>query len=172
MLQLELSLLSESHAIGFALAARQSMSLHRGWVHPPTQPEKVIELAMTRQGPTNYGFVIHEHGSSTVAGYIEISNIVRGPFQSGYLGYYMFKGYEHRGYMKWALGAVMKTAWKKLKLHRLEANIQPGNTASIALVIGLGFASEGYSPDYLKIGGRWCDHERWAVLATAKRAAA
>ena len=83
----------------------------------------------------------------------------------------MFKGYERRGYMKWALGVMIKRAWKELKLHRLEANIQPGNAASIALVKSLGFLKEGYSPAYLKIGGRWRGHERWAILATSRRAA-
>ncbi len=54
-------------------------------------------------------------------------------------------------------------------LHRVEANIQPGNHASIALVKRLGFRKEGFSPKYLKIGGVWCDHERWALLADDPR---
>ena len=73
--------------------------------------------------------------------------------------------------MKWALGVIIKRAWKELKLHRLEANIQPENAASIGLVKGLGFSKEGYSPAYLKIGGRWRDHERWAILSTSRDAA-
>lgn len=159
-----LSLLSEQHAVEFANAAHRSRPLHRSWAHPPTDPAKVVELARKREGPDNYGYVIHEYESNAVAGYIEITSIVRGPFQSAYLGYYMFSGYERRGYMKWALGAIVKRAWRELKLHRLEANIQPDNEASIALVRSLGFKKEGYSPAYLKIGGRWRDHERWAIL--------
>ncbi len=60
---------------------------------------------------------------------------------------------------------AIELAFKELGLHRLEANIQPGNLASIALVKRLGFKQEGYSQRYLKIGGEWRDHERWALLA-------
>ena len=127
-------------------------------------PGDAAALAQRRQGPTDYGYVICDFETGKPAGYIEITNIVRGPLQSGYLGYYMFKGYERRGYMKWALGVIIQRAWKELKLHRLEANIQPGNAASIELVKSLGFQQEGYSPRYLKLGGRWRDHERWAIL--------
>ncbi len=64
-----------------------------------------------------------------------------------------------------ALQLMLQYAFGDLKLHRLEANIQPGNTASIALVKRAGFVLEGFSRRYLKIGGRWRDHERWALIA-------
>ena len=159
-----LSFFFEHKAKEFALPAKRSKSLHRSWVSPPTTTTEAEELAKRRQGPNDFGYLICEFETGKIAGYIEITNVVRGPFQSGYLGYYMFKGFERRGYMKWALGVIIQRAWKELKLHRLEANIQPGNTASIELVKALGFEQEGYSPKYLKLGGRWRDHERWAIL--------
>ena len=63
-----------------------------------------------------------------------------------------------------ALQLAMRHAFRVLKLHRMEANIQPTNRPSIALVKRLGFRLEGYSRRYLKISGRWRDHERWAIL--------
>lgn len=160
-----LSFFSERHAEEFAEAARRSKSLHGRWVSPPTETSEAAVLANRRQGPADFGFLIHEYKTASIAGYIEITNIVRGPLRSGYLGYYMFRGYERQGYMKWALGTIVKRAWKSMELHRLEANIQPGNVASIELVKALGFRKEGYSPRYLKLRGRWRDHERWAILA-------
>jgi ribosomal-protein-alanine N-acetyltransferase len=66
--------------------------------------------------------------------------------------------------MSEAIRLILRYAFNDLKLHRLEANIQPGNVASIALVRRAGFVLEGYSRRYLKISGRWRDHERWAIL--------
>jgi len=63
------------------------------------------------------------------------------------------------------LALVLDQAFGPLGLNRVEANIQPGNTRSSRLVSQLGFRLEGFSPRYLKIGGRFRDHERWAVLA-------
>src|SRR5262249_23931438 len=99
-------------------------------------------------------------------GVVNVSNVVRGLFRSAYLGYYAFAGFERRGLMRQGLGAVVRHCFQVLKLHRLEANIQPGNPASIAPGTSVRCAKEGYSPRYLKIGGRWRDHERWAILAS------
>jgi [ribosomal protein S5]-alanine N-acetyltransferase len=66
--------------------------------------------------------------------------------------------------MKQALGLLTRKAFRELKLHRLEANIQPANTASTALVRACGFKREG-SERYLKTGRRWRDHDRWAISA-------
>ncbi|TMH47222.1 MAG: GNAT family N-acetyltransferase [Betaproteobacteria bacterium] len=63
------------------------------------------------------------------------------------------------------LSLVIKQAFGALRLHRLEANVQPSNRASLRLIRRLGFHREGFSPRYLKIRGRWRDHERWALLA-------
>ena len=60
---------------------------------------------------------------------------------------------------------VLAHAFETLGLHRLEANIQPANAASIALAKRAGFRLEGFSPRYLKIDGLWRDHEGWAIVA-------
>jgi ribosomal-protein-alanine N-acetyltransferase len=61
------------------------------------------------------------------------------------------------------LRLVISRAFRTYGLHRLEANVQPDNLPSIAIVQRLGFRLEGYSPRYLRISGRWRDHERWAL---------
>jgi ribosomal-protein-alanine N-acetyltransferase len=114
---------------------------------------------------SHWGFLVCHRDTGAIAGVIDISNAVRGSFQSAYLGYYAFAGCDRQGLMREGLQAVLRYAFRTLKLHRLEANIQPGNIASITLVRTCGFKKEGFSPRYLKVYGRWRDHERWAILA-------
>ena len=94
---------------------------------------------------------------------MNVSEIVRGWLQSAYLGYYAFVPHDGRGYMTAGVTAVVSFCFDTHGLHRLEANIQPGNARSIALANRLGFRKEGYSARYLNIGGQWRDHERWAI---------
>ena len=100
-----------------------------------------------------------------IVGSINLSQIFRGAFQSAYLGYYIGAAYANQRLMTEGIQLTLHYAFNVLKLHRLEANIQPENKASIALVKRCGFVREGYSRRYLKISGRWRDHERWAILA-------
>jgi ribosomal-protein-alanine N-acetyltransferase len=100
-----------------------------------------------------------------------VSQIVRGAFQSAYLGYYAHERHAGQGLMREALEQVLDHSFGPLGLHRIEANIQPGNARSIALARGAGFRLEGFSPRYLLIGGQWRDHERYAITADERAAA-
>ncbi len=110
------------------------------------------------------GHLVCSQANGEIMGVININDIVSGAFQNGYLGYYAFKPFDGQGFMTEGLKLVMERAFADLNLHRLEANIQPDNTASKKFVQRLGFKKEGFSPRYLKLGGRWRDHERWAIL--------
>ena len=118
-------------------------------------------------GLNRHRLLVCRRADGAILGVINVSEIVRAAFQSAYLGYYAFHPHAGQGYMTEGLGLVLRHAFRSLGLHRLEANIQPGNTASRALAQGLGFRMEGFSPRYLKIGGRWRDHERWAIVREA-----
>lgn len=150
----------------FLAAVRRSKALHHPWISAPDTPAKYHAYLKRMVAPLNYGFLVCRTTDQALVGVINLSNIVHGAFKSGYLGYYAFAGFEQQGYMTQGLKAVVRHSFKTLKLHRLEANIQPGNEASIRLAVSCGFHKEGYSPRYLKINGRWRDHERWAILAS------
>ena len=98
-----------------------------------------------------------------MAGIVTIDSIVRGRFQSATLSYAAFAPTAGQGYMSEGLALVVRYAFTELRLHRLEANIQPANEASLRLIGRQGFRKEGYSPRMLFIDGAWRDHERWAI---------
>ncbi|TMC19351.1 MAG: GNAT family N-acetyltransferase [Chloroflexi bacterium] len=117
------------------------------------------------QAPSRFTFrILVRREDQALLGAVNLSQIFRGGFQNAYLDYWIGAPYARQGYMREGLGLALDHAFKTLRLHRLEANIQPANTASKKLVEGLGFRLEGFSPRYLKIRGRWRDHERWAIL--------
>jgi len=145
-----------------------SRRLHRPWAYPPADADAFASYLrrVRRSGDTPLVCRIED---DAIVGVVNVSNIVHGAFGNATLGYYGLIPFDGQGYMSEGLTLVMRRAFGELGLHRLEANIQPGNERSIALVRRLGFRYEGYSPRMLKIGGRWRDHERWAILAEAFR---
>lgn len=150
----------------FLSAVRKSGPLHRPWTSAPDTAAKFRAYVRQTKLPSHHAFLVCRRDTGAIVGVVNITNIVLGRFRSGYLGYYVFAGHERQGLMRKGLGLVVRHAFNSLKLHRLEANIQPDNVASIALVKSCGLIKEGFSPRYLKIGGRWKDHERWAVVAS------
>jgi len=158
--------LRPSDEAAFLAAVRASRSLHKPWVQPPSSSAAFRRYLARVEDPSHAAFLIWKRGpDGGLVGVVNISEIVLGPFRSAYLGYYAFEPFAGRGLMRMGFELVLAKAFRKLKLHRLEANIQPANHASRRLVKRLGFTREGLSPRYLKIAGRWRDHERWALLS-------
>ena len=149
----------------FLAAMRASRNLHRPWLRPPVTDEAFARWLM-RVGHDRYEPLLAcrlEDGA--IVGYFSLSEIIRGSLQSAFLGYGAVAEYAGRGYMTEGIALVLARAFTGLRLHRVEANIQPANRASLALVARAGFVREGLSERYLKINGRWRDHERWAIRA-------
>jgi [ribosomal protein S5]-alanine N-acetyltransferase len=153
----------------FIAYAKQSRALHRGWVQAPETPTAfaayVARYHPTDAAPRNVGFLVIRNEDDAIVGVINFSEIIRGAFHNGYVGYYAFAPFAGDGYMAEGFALALDFAFRKMKLHRIEANVQPANIRSLALVERLGFMREGYSRRYVKIAGRWRDHVRFAMLA-------
>jgi len=143
--------------------ARASIGLHHPWYTMPTTREAFQAYLTRLSRPAIEARLVCLRDTGAMAGVIVIDSIIRGRFQSGTLSYGAFAPAAGRGYMSEGLGLLLRYAFGELGLHRLEANIQPANRASLALVRRQGFRKEGYSPDMLFIDGAWRDHERWAI---------
>lgn len=147
----------------FLAAVRRSKKLHGDYVAPPATAEHYAQYLERLKGSRHDGFFVIVEGQ--LAAVINVNEIVLGAFRNAYLGYYAFAPFARQGHMREGLRLCIDHCFGALELHRLEANIQPDNEPSIRLVKSLGFRLEGFSPRYLKIAGRWRDHERWAITA-------
>lgn len=149
----------------FLERVRTSRRLLRPWTYPPDTPERYASLLRRIAAPTERVRLICRREDAAIVGVGNLSQIFLGDFRSAYLGYFGFAPFEGRGYMTEGVALVLRSAFDDVGLHRVEANVQPENQRSIALLERLGFRREGFSPRYLKIGGRWRDHVRYAILA-------
>jgi RimJ/RimL family protein N-acetyltransferase/uncharacterized glyoxalase superfamily protein PhnB len=144
-------------------AVEESRALLHPWIDAPDTPERFVALLERAQHPDFVAFLVRARDDRRLVGAVNVSNIVRGPFSSAFLGYWAFSAGHRRGLMTDALTTVVDHAFDVLGLHRLEANIQPANDRSIALVHRCGFHYEGFSPNYLTVDGAWRDHNRYAI---------
>jgi ribosomal-protein-alanine N-acetyltransferase len=149
----------------FVAAMRASLDLHEPWATPPTTREVFAAYVERTRSEDFAGYLLHRHEDGALVGYVNLSQIVHGPLCSAYLGYNAVAAHAGRGYLTEGVAQVLLDAFGRHGLHRVEANIQPGNTPSLALARRLGLQRGGFSPRYLRIGGEWRDHERWALLA-------
>jgi ribosomal-protein-alanine N-acetyltransferase len=166
MTRVELTAIGSQDEAEFIEAMAASAAVHRPWLFPPITPDAFRDY-LGRLGERKYGFLARRTEDRALVGWLNVSDIVRGAMQGGNLSYGGVAAHRGRGYMSEAVELVLEQAFMTLGLHRLEANIQPGNTGSLALVRRAGFVLEGFSPGYLKIDGKWRDHERWALRSEA-----
>ena len=165
-------------ARAFIAAAAASRRLHGLWVQAPTTPARYRTYvkrfggakARDVKAATHVGLLAFRRDDDALVGVFNYSEIVRGGFRSTYLGYYALAPHAGEGYMSEGLELALQLAFRKFGLHRVEVNIQPANARSTALIRPAGFVREGYSRRYVKIAGRWRDHERWALLVEDWRA--
>lgn len=119
--------------------------------------------AEMRQGVT-YSFLIFRRVDDVLLGGITLSNLRRGVAQSATLGYWIGSPHGNQGYMTDSLAAILEFAFSRIGLHRVEAACLPANEASRRLLLRSGFREEGYAREYLRISGRWQDHQLFAIL--------
>ena len=149
----------------FCSLVQASAELHQPWMQLPATAQEFRAWMRRFEAGTSKGFLVRIRDTAAAAGVTTINSIIRGRYQGASLGYAAFASFAGQGYMTEGLTVTLQHAFSDLRLHRLEANIQPANNASLALVQRLGFRYEGLSPAYLYINGEWRDHERWAITA-------
>jgi ribosomal-protein-alanine N-acetyltransferase len=157
----------------FLALVRESRAFLRAWepsVRDPDGSERFARLLERSRAPDARRWLVRRRGDGAIVGQVSLNHVVGGPFRNAALGYWLGVAHTGRGYMTQAVGLALRHAFGAMRLHRVEANLMPRNGASRGVVRRNGFRREGLSPRFLKIAGRWEDHERWAVLAEEWRA--
>jgi [ribosomal protein S5]-alanine N-acetyltransferase len=149
----------------FVALNQASRKFHHGLANPPLDRKSFDGFLLRNEQETNESFLIFRREDDAIAGMINLSQIFRGNFQNAYLGYYIGAKFAGQGLMSEAISLILRFAFRELGLHRIEANVQPHNLSSLAVLRKNGFTKEGFSRRYLKISKRWRDHERWAIIA-------
>ncbi len=157
--------LRETDKNAFMQSLRESRDLLKPWVQVPLSRKAFQHYVLEMNTTEDRAWAVIRTDTRELAGVVELRDIFYGDFKNAYLIYYSFQAHLRQGLMRQAVEQVITIAFKRLKLHRLEANVQPDNLSSIALLKSCGFNKEGFSPRFLKKNGQWRDHERWALLA-------
>lgn len=166
--------LGPDHAAAVRAYGLRSIEYHTPW--DPWRPDDYWELPVVkarlrsqveeaRDGRSLCLFLVPKSDPGRVIGAANLRNIIRGALLSAHLGYALEPDAVGRGYMTEAVERIVRLAFDELSLHRVECNIMPRNTRSLALAERTDFQREGYSPRYLRINGRWEDHVRLARLS-------
>ncbi len=135
------------------------------WAFPPVDGAAFRQWLVRGERPETEQFLVCRRDDDAIAGFVNLNNIQRGSMLQATAGWAALAPHHGRGHLTDGLAMVLEVAFTQLRLHRVEADIQPANERSRMLARRSGLSLEGYSPRLVLIDGDWRDHERWAILA-------
>src|SRR3954471_20210104 len=137
----------------FLGAVARSTPLLEPWVYARSTPPQWSAYVRRMRAPDARAFHLRRQTDRALVGVVNLNTIILGGLRQAFVGYYGFLPHTGEGYMTEGLDLVVDQAFGEIGLHRLEANIQPGNERSKGLAGRVGFRCEGFSPRYLQVGG-------------------
>ncbi|NGP59699.1 GNAT family N-acetyltransferase [Paenibacillus thiaminolyticus] len=128
------------------------------------QEDRIKEAMEQSTEDKAYFFVICAQASGQIIGEIMLTEVVRYNLQSCWIGYFLDKEQNGKGYMTEAVKLVVNYAFQELDLHRIEAGVMPHNTGSLKVLLKAGFHKEGIAKKNVNINGYWEDHQTLAIV--------
>jgi [ribosomal protein S5]-alanine N-acetyltransferase len=120
-----------------------------------------ILQSFEKEGGINW--VLESKHTGKMIGYIGFWRLMPG-YVRGEIGYALKPSLWGRGYMKEAAAEVFRFGFEKLKLHSVEANVNPGNKASIMLLSSFGFKKEAHFREHFLVDGGFVDSVIYSLL--------
>ncbi|HUX11589.1 MAG TPA: GNAT family protein [Spirochaetia bacterium] len=129
------------------------------------QRSAIIREERGRDEGSRYSFGIFLKETGELIGGVALTEVVRGALQSCFIGYFLDREQNGKGYTTEAVNLALRFAFGELKLHRVEAGVMPHNLASMRVLEKCGFQKEGIARKCVEIDGAWQDHQILATLA-------
>ncbi len=158
-----------SDRAGFVRVHEVSAAYWRPWL-PAGLPgesyddvfDRTLEAARRGQAAGTQCRLVATLHTGQLAGIFSLSEIVRGAFQNAYGGWRVSADLAKQGIGTEGVNGLLDLAFAPppvgIGLHRVQANIIPGNLPSLRVAQKCGLRREGMAPRYLKIAGQWQDH--------------
>ena len=163
------TILANYYAVNESHFQKWSPAVPRGHHSINSWKRRLEERDIEFENGVSVHFIGTDETESYVIGACSLSNIVRGVFKAGHLGYSVAQRYEGQGKMKKIVIHTIDYAFNQMDLHRIMANHMPDNERSANLLQSLGFEREGYAREYLLIDGTWEDHVLNSLVKSADR---
>ncbi|WP_406945898.1 GNAT family N-acetyltransferase [Halobacillus sp. SY10] len=141
-----------------------SMGRADGFYTVEGQRERMETFKKGAAEDTEYFFGIFHKDTDELIGTVHLFQVLRGSLQSAFIGYFLDKDYNGRGFTTEAVRLLVNHAFVDLHLHRIEAGVMPQNKASIRVLEKAGFHKEGMAKKNVKINGKWEDHQVLAII--------
>lgn len=127
------------------------------------QQEILDKLQNNWEDGSGYGFGIFLSNEDRLIGRVNLSNVVRGAWESCTMGYFLDETWNGHGLTTEAVDLVIGFAFGPGELHRVQAAVMPRNVGSIRVLEKVGFRYDGFAEFYLKINGVWEDHNLYSI---------
>jgi [ribosomal protein S5]-alanine N-acetyltransferase len=127
------------------------------------QLERIPQYQELSQNDQSYNFGIFTY-EDTLIGTINLFHVMRDSLQSAFIGYFLDKNHNGKGYTTEAAKLIVDYGFNELNLHRIEAGVMPHNIGSIRVLEKAGFHKEGIAVKNVKINGKWEDHQVLAII--------
>lgn len=123
----------------------------------------ISSMEQSRENGSGISWGICLDPAGPVIGVAGVWRIVREHFR-GEIGYTLLPEFWNRGLMTEVLRRIIRFAFDDMKLHSLEANVNPQNSSSIRLLEKLGFVREAYFRENFYFNGQFLDSAIYSLL--------
>lgn len=130
-----------------------------------SQQKTIVSDEKSRLAGTDYSFGIFLAEGGELVGNVALTGVIRGALQSCFIGYYLDRLQNGKGYATEAVSLAVDYAFGTLKLHRIEAGVMPHNLRSMRVLEKCGFSKEGIARRNVEIDGVWQDHRVLSILS-------